>query len=72
MLRDAKMKTRLVIIIALIAITIFVAIAKTIVLAWPSQTPTITEVMTVEEFRSAGLGKLTPEEMTQLDAWLNR
>lgn len=67
-----KMKTKLIITAALVALATLGAVAKTRVLTWQSQTLKITEVMTVEEFRSAGMSKLTPEEMKQLDGWLNR
>ena len=30
------------------------------------------DLMTVSEFRAAGLGKLTDGELSELDAWLNR
>jgi hypothetical protein len=32
----------------------------------------IEKQMTPEEFKAAGLDKLTPEELTRLNAWLNR
>ncbi len=66
-LQGRDMRTKLVITTALVTATTLVAVAKTSLLAWQSQTVKITEVMTVEEFRSAGLSKLTPEEMKQLD-----
>jgi hypothetical protein len=71
-IQGRDMRTKLVITTALVTATTLVAVAKTSLLAWQSQTVKITEVMTVEEFRSAGLSKLTPEEMKQLDGWLNR
>jgi hypothetical protein len=44
----------------------------TTVLGYQSRSLRITDLMTVEEFRGTGLSKLTPEELKQLDAWLNR
>lgn len=37
-----------------------------------AQQPSIKGQMTPEQFKAAGLDKLTPEELAQLDAWLNR
>lgn len=37
-----------------------------------AQQPPIERQMTPEQFRSAGLEKLTTEELAQLNAWLNR
>ena len=36
------------------------------------QTPPIERQMTPEEFKAAGLDKLTPEELARLNAWLGR
>jgi hypothetical protein len=39
--------------------------------AAPKETPgNIQEMMTPEEFKAAGLNKLSPEELQKLDAWL--
>ena len=37
-----------------------------------SQTPPIERQMTPEEFKAAGLDKLTPEELARLNTWLGR
>ena len=37
-----------------------------------SQTPPIEQAMTPEEFKAAGLDKLTPEELAHLNTWLGR
>ena len=37
-----------------------------------SQTPPIEQQMTPEEFKAAGLDKLTPEELARLNTWLGR
>ena len=37
-----------------------------------SQTPPIEQQMTPEEFKAAGLDKLTPEELAHLNTWLGR
>ncbi len=62
------------IIVALVmtGVTSFVGLSNAGVLALQTQNFKVTEMMTVEEFRASGLTKLTPEEMKQLDAWLNR
>lgn len=49
-------------------------------LAWPltadaqaaSTQPPIEQQMTPEQFRAAGLDRLTPEQLANLNAWLNR
>lgn len=37
-----------------------------------SQTPPIEQAMTPEEFKAAGLDKLTPDELAHLNTWLGR
>jgi hypothetical protein len=37
-----------------------------------SQTPPIEQAMTPEEFKAAGLDKLSPDELAHLNAWLGR
>jgi hypothetical protein len=37
-----------------------------------TQTPPVEQQMTPEEFKAAGLDKLTPEELARLNAWLGR
>lgn len=37
-----------------------------------SQTPPIEQQMTPEEFKAAGLDKLTPDELARLNTWLGR
>ena len=37
-----------------------------------AQQPPIERQMTPEEFKAAGLDKLTPEELARLNAWLGR
>jgi hypothetical protein len=49
-----------------------IAFSVTTVVGYQSRSLRITDLMTVEEFRATGMNKLTPEEMKQLDAWLNR
>jgi len=40
---------------------------------WPAFAPTrIEHQMTPEQFRAAGLDRLTPEQLANLNAWLNR
>lgn len=41
-------------------------------LAQPRDAQPIERQMTPEQFRAAGLDKLSPEELTRLNAWLNR
>ena len=51
-----------------------------LLVAWPlaaraQQAPTATRIeqqMTSEQFRAAGLDRLTPEQLANLNAWLNR
>jgi hypothetical protein len=49
-----------------------IAFSVTTVLGYQSRSLRINDLMTVEEFRATGMNKLTPEEIKQLDAWLNR
>jgi len=37
-----------------------------------SQTPPVEQAMTPEEFKAAGLDKLTPDELAHLNTWLGR
>lgn len=47
-------------------------LAPLVALAQSSGPQSIREQMTTEQFRAAGLEKLSPAELAQLDAWLNR
>lgn len=66
------MRKRSAVIVSLITTGVFLIVAKSYGITWQSQPLIITQVMTVEEFRASGLSKLTPEELGQLDGWLNR
>ena len=53
------------------------ALALAAALLWPSlaaaqQAKPIEQDMSAEEFKAAGLNKLTPEELARLNAWLGR
>src|SRR4051794_22873002 len=53
-------------------ITMLVGIATMFALAQTGSFPTIKGFMTPEEFKAAGLSKLSEKEIAALDAWLHK
>ena len=52
-----------------LALTLLLACASS---AFAQSTPPIEQQMTPEEFKAAGLDKLSPEELARLNTWLGR
>lgn len=50
----------------------FVAVAALLALAQTSTFPTVKELMTPEDFKAAGLAKLSDRELEALDAWVQK